>query len=1343
MNFVDPNDEDEVLEEPSARPTDYSYKNLKNVAAFTPEEQAGIEAHEGTYRDDHLKAIDKELKRASPEQRKVLEEERRKVASQPSQKVASPKIDFVDPNDEFEEPAKEAPKEEGFLGTLKNPWTLWTEESAPARLVSAYQKGVFDKPIGDLVQNAGDAVSKFKVSDVVDAAVKNPGKMAGELVNAVVADPYLLLPVFWQALGGRLAIAGAQIAGRVGAVAGGALEAGATGAGVSGAVSAAKQLDEAGFIDPGKLSQEMGIGAGLAAGISVVGSVAGGMVRRVSKTEAPVSQDIMTSAKFHMSEGDDIMTAMNRAMEEKGVPSKERGPLVEALKETKSPEVDKNFLQLRKDVQALLPEESPAVKEQTPAQARKELGQMAKEMKATREAAEASDAEFAKMTEELKEFNAPKIADELPDTKPYRNEAAEEAAAAKERVESGIAKAHGEEISTLSARAEQIMSQKTLTPTQAKELVDIKTYLELAPELDVPVASLPMNEVPRIIGEGVSKAPLNAFSKTQGGAVDPKLLAAMAVGGGALALSPEEKRGQILGALGLAALAVGSMKVRPKSLDAVERMFESKPQMRVEAMTALQKQRGIIDPQMGKWLALGTGGAAIGGYLSDDKGKGAVLGAALALGGGVALRAGARMLKSGKEGLDNALKRFDGLKRDPAKAKQIDEVLSAHSATVSSVGLAADRMTYAIKKLVPDAAKRESLIHAIQEGRIGELTGNERTAAELFQREMREFGEYGQSKGVLDDLIGDGTYVTQLWDDGANTRSLFSAMKGATRFAEERLIPSYKEGMAMGLKPKTLDIAEIGNIYAKNLARAIANKELLEVLKTSVTAGTEGLGSVKKAARQQATSRAERLAAEKLPDTTSPLMKAEDAPGDYVEMLHPQLMGWRVNPEMAEPLSYLFSAKTTPAIIAATNAVSSVAKQGLLGMSLFHLKSLAEVGANIALGLSSPGVLLKAPAMYRMLREGASGDFADQALQAGLKVGHHASDLNTNIFAEVTDKITGALDKIPVAGKVVSAPLKAGKWAAKETSRITFDVVHSALKLSTAQAAYSKALVREAKEAASNPGYSPKAPQEILKEVSGAVNDLYGGVDWRRIAGNIENKFLHKMFTSATNPAGMPYTQISLLAPDWFISTLRAGAKGIISTGKSFVPGKKLSVAEDLYRRYLLGGLVVTAAMQEVAQQAATGTSFWDNPDPTFVYFRDGTRIQLAKHYNEIFHWLSGPRETLVNKLGYVPKETIAQLGNMEYFSGKGSPPMQDTSVSGRVVHAAKGMLPISGQELIAGRPGAAASGALGVPRLGRSREERMEMRRKRIEKRRSAEGREEERRRKERKLRMKEFGGE
>lgn len=1136
---VNPFDQFDSVDLETPKPEEgYKYAQLGQRVAQTPGEVAGTAAIESRDRGANVQQLDNELARKGLTEKQIgpLAAERASlVGGLPEDKSLTNPFDQFDAAPTTAEPT--SPK--GFLETLRNPWQLITEESIPAHLKSAYDKGVFKKPLGELFESKVSEIQKdaenFNWSKLVSGIKENPGHFAGEFVNTVVADPELLLPFFWEALGGRLAVAGMQIAGKAGQVAGRVLETGLTGASVGGLQSAAEQLDKAGFVDPHQLAQSMGVGGAMGAALGGVMSIGGLM----TKTKPSALADVM---KTKVGEGIEPLEAAQKTLEEHGLDVDEAGKLVDAAR-------------------------------------------------------------------------------------PYRDEAAAEATAAQERIQSGEAKAYGEEPSALAARETQLRSKAKLTPSEAKELVDLRTYREVLPELGAApeeVAAMTPSEAKAFVEQRLPDAPLDVMAKVE---------------------APHIADGE-------------------------------SPSM------VLWKQRGALDPEMAKWAGLTLGGAALGSYLSDDKGKGGAMGAALALGGPVALKAMRGMRKAADEAITQGLEKFASFQRDPKIAKQIDDIMSAHEGMIATRGLQADRHAYAINKLVPNAERQKVLMTAIETKNLHGLLPNEKTAVIAHQEFVKEIGDRAMTKGLVDSLIDDGSYLSHIWQDAPKAKALFSAVSEDAKFAKRRFVPDYETGKKLGLIPKTENVGEIDQAYAQAMGRAEANQELLNTLKKVKLEGVGGYPVMPRIANKE--------------------KKITAAPADYVPLPHPQLQGMLVHPDMAPSLSHVFYATNIPAHMQAALAVSAAAKQGLLSLSGFHIKSLLEVGLGIGIGLGSPKTLTKIPAMVEMLRKGKAGDFVDQVMQAGLKVDAHGFDMDAGAWGKLTDKAIGMLEKVPLAGKAAALPIKGVAKTSEMLNNFLWQYLHPAIKLATANVAYTKALEREAGKLSADATYKAMSPQQILKEVASTTNDLFGGLNWRQVSGEIENRFMHRLVASRTNPEGLRGLRVGLLAPDWLVSTIRAGYKGIKATAKTFIPGTKISVADDLYRRYFLGGALMTGAVMEGLQQHFTGTHFWDNPDPTYVYLPDGRKIQIAKHFTEIFHWLREPAKTAINKVGYLPKEAMAQATGKEYVSAAGAPPM-DTSAIGRVAHAGKGMLPISVQELIAGHPMEAVSGTLGAPIHGRS----------------------------------------
>lgn len=120
-----------------------------------------------------------------------------------------------------------APESKGFFGdfgeSIKSPWKLWTEESIPALITKGVQRIAEDpakakKKLSELKVPESAAIvqgSTKLLKDLAEFAVERPGAMTAELVNSLVADPYLIfLP---NVLAGRLAKTGASLGAKAGA----------------------------------------------------------------------------------------------------------------------------------------------------------------------------------------------------------------------------------------------------------------------------------------------------------------------------------------------------------------------------------------------------------------------------------------------------------------------------------------------------------------------------------------------------------------------------------------------------------------------------------------------------------------------------------------------------------------------------------------------------------------------------------------------------------------------------------------------------------------------------------------------------------------------------------------------------------------------------------------------------------------------------------------------------------------------------------------------------------------------------------------------------------------------
>lgn len=102
---------------------------------------------------------------------------------------------------------------------------------------------------------------------------------------------------------------------------------------------------------------------------------------------------------------------------------------------------------------------------------------------------------------------------------------------------------------------------------------------------------------------------------------------------------------------------------------------------------------------------------------------------------------------------------------------------------------------------------------------------------EMFRKDFEGFKEILADEGLKKEFIEN--YVTHLWNmKGGSLASSRMALKTQFQYAKERLMPSYLEGIAAGLKPQGLDIVYINEHYKKSLETVLANRRFVQHLKS-------------------------------------------------------------------------------------------------------------------------------------------------------------------------------------------------------------------------------------------------------------------------------------------------------------------------------------------------------------------------------------------------------------------------------------------------------------------------------------------------------------------------------
>jgi hypothetical protein len=558
---------------------------------------------------------------------------------------------------------------------------------------------------------------------------------------------------------------------------------------------------------------------------------------------------------------------------------------------------------------------------------------------------------------------------------------------------------------------------------------------------------------------------------------------------------------------------------------------------------------------------------------------------------------------------------------------------------------------------------------------------------------------------------------------GASTSTPFAKGRTFPTIAELKASPLYKDGT---IKLKTESAAELLGIYADSMSRAIHNSNLLKAI--------EGM---------------------KTPQGEPLILPLSKAPHTYKTLPHSQLRALAVHPDIEGSMKFLFDSHSPATWQKALEGFSSTTKLVAVMGSLFHATSLgyayagsgavkpgnlakgAAVGAAVGFALNDPatyasigaGIGMFAPAVklgyqavkgthpiFNEINAKGGGPIVNRALRDGVEfsVERHpgVEDTHSGAFIAMMEDAGRFLDsRIPGAGQATSG--NAVKFV-RAFDKYMWSRLHTTLKLVTYESKYQELLKNNEARAAS--GKPAALDTEIGAAAASYTNDMFGGLNWRRIAESAQTRFGRDFSQEMLKPGSRRVAQILMFAPDWALSTTRAftqafkegsGLKGIL----------KPTELADLHRQYILRSAMFYLLAGDGLNYAMSGHHLWDNKDWTRLEVGDGRTVGFNKHAMEAVHLMKSPVQFVAGKMGYVPKEAMAQITGKEYISASGKAPPMDTSVGGRVAHAARGLMPIAAQSSAkTGSTGDAVMGALGVPVYGESkaaREAKLEKKRR------------------------------
>jgi hypothetical protein len=443
--------------------------------------------------------------------------------------------------------------------------------------------------------------------------------------------------------------------------------------------------------------------------------------------------------------------------------------------------------------------------------------------------------------------------------------------------------------------------------------------------------------------------------------------------------------------------------------------------------------------------------------------------------------------------------------------------------------------------------------------------------------------DYGKLKDVFDDASYLADYIPHIWDlpkKAVTEKAGAMAMK--TPFLKQRRISNLEEGMKQGLKPKTLDIAEIIGIYDNYRIRAIANQEFIRGIKTM-----------------------------KNVDGQSLIQAVDKAPAGWPKISHkaldPSEVPVAVHPDIKRALNVVLSKPWDAQWLRNVEAVKGVVKKMNMSFSLFHHTALGESLA-AALG---PKRAIKANAdIMAMAMKGElpifkNIDATKDALKHGVVLGH-MPEFAINQIQQLFKTTANKVDKIPGLKPLVKTVGKFNDlW-----DRGLWDYMHNGYKL----VAYEHMLAKNLQV------MSNKSITEVKRLTADQVNNLMGGQNWDRL-------LIHPKFRQALN--------LVFMAPDWNISAMRQGLDAF-----------KAGAAGDLPRKYWGRALIYMYGISNVINYGTTkqvtgkGRWMWENEEGSqskiFVgKDEDGRNVYVrqGKQFREPFEFLDHMPAFLGRKL--------------------------------------------------------------------------------------------------------------
>lgn len=422
-----------------------------------------------------------------------------------------------------------------------------------------------------------------------------------------------------------------------------------------------------------------------------------------------------------------------------------------------------------------------------------------------------------------------------------------------------------------------------------------------------------------------------------------------------------------------------------------------------------------------------------------------------------------------------------------------------------------------VKKVAGSKEVLKAIPDYIEGTYTGEVTTELVEASKLVSNWFEEVYNLMAMEGVLYDAPQIQNYVTHIWDWKRTPKEAqeryanwVNTMRLRSPFTKHRVIPSYKEGIAMGMVPKYDDITGILLEYGHYATETIANKRMIESLrnfKVMVPGGKDNLPMEMDII---------------VPDKVKDPM--------YSRMNHTALDGYKVLTQIKPMITPVFGdqriidpSHLTPLankLIDGIWATSGLMKKVALSFSFFHHGALTET----AIAMLSParaGKVIAKNLIWDVITKGNIPALNDK--EAAKDAVKHLVSLgasNDYVTADVNNLTTSSYrffkDKNVHVAKEVAYILD---FLNKGSDKFLWDTIHDGFKI----ASFAK-MAKEIRAKAEREGWSQEELEKSLDEAGHLVNDTFGGLHFDILG---------------FSPKSVRIMRALLLSPDWTLATIR------------------------------------------------------------------------------------------------------------------------------------------------------------------------------------------------------------